>query len=187
MKTLLEVFGLAKRQDVLDLQAGIASALAEQQRQRNCTASLLAKIDRVEKMRDLAIENIAEEVSQGIDVDDLAQQVLDEIDIDDLASDALSSQLDNIDVSDVIDVDDLTTEVQDGLDIAAIAERVQDADGDLVSARMDDHIDARVNQIIEREAPGIIGSHLKHVDWSDELTVDIEVDGAIIGTVRSNR
>ena len=187
MKTLLEVFGLAKRQDVLDLQASIASALAEQQRQRNCTASLLAKIDRVEKLRDLAIENIAEEVRQEIDVDDLSQQVLDEIDIDDLASDALSSQLDNLDVSDVIDVDDLTTEVQDGLDIAAIAERVQDANGDLISAKIDDLVDTRVNQIIEREAPGIIYSHLKHVDWSDELTVDIEVDGAIIGTVRSNR
>ena len=187
MRSILSVLGLAKRQDVLDLQASIASALAEQQRQRNCTASLLAKIDRVEKLRDLAIENIAEEVSQGIDIDDLGQQIIDEIDVDDLVSDALSSQLDNIDISDAIDVDDLISAVQDGLDIATIAERVQDADGDLISARMDDHIDARVNQIIEREAPGIIGSHLKHVDWAEELTVDIEVDGAIIGTVRSNR
>jgi hypothetical protein len=182
---ILSILGLAKRQDVLDLQAGIASALAEQQRQRNATASLRAKIDRVENLRDLAIENIADEALQSIDIDDLARQVIDDVDIDDLASDALSNQIDCLDSSDIIDVDDLTTEVQDGLDLAIIAERVQLHQ--LVEGEIDDLIDKRVNQIIEREAPGIIGSHLKHIDWSEELTVAIEVDGAIIGTVHTAR
>jgi chromosome segregation ATPase len=74
------------------------------------------------------------------------------------------------------DIDDVCGQVESNIDIDDIADRVKDTiDKQLGS----DKIDHAVNQAIEREAPGIIGSVLKHIDWSEELTVD--------ATVHSNR
>jgi hypothetical protein len=209
MQRIYRALGIASAQDVRDLQESTAS-LHQKTTDLATTAAVLAT--QILTVGDKLDELVA---AQRKSMDDLVQEVRDNIDIDVLADDVASAARDNFDISDCIDVYDLAREVRDNIDVDALAQEVSDTvDLDDLADKVRDNLDLdnlvdietltnqvtnamrtdesnnldkMVNQVIEREAPGIIGAHLKHLDWDDELSVDVEIDGAIIATVRSNR
>ena len=170
MRRIYALLGIASAQDVLDLQAANAS------------------LQRTARDLERAMESIvdpgrsAEDVRDAIEIDDLSQQVMDNVDLDAVTSEARE----NFDVSDCIDVYELSQEVKDNIDLDDIAQEVKDnIDIDaLVADAMgeSEQLDKLVNNVLEREAPDIIGSHLKHIDWSDEIGV--EIDGVSVYSKR---
>jgi len=170
MRRIYTLLGIASTQDVLDLRA------ANESLQRTARSMEKAMESIVDPGR------IAEDVRDAIDIDDLSQQVMDNVDLDDVTAAAR----DNFDMSDIIDVDEVAQEIRDSIDLDDVAQEVKDnIDIDaLVADAMaeSEQLDKLVNNVLEREAPDIIGSHLKHIDWSDEISV--EIDGV---SVYSNR
>ena len=170
MRRIYALLGIASAQDVLDLQAANASL---QRTARDLERAMESIVDP---------GRIAEDVRDAIEIDDLAQQVMDNVDLDAVTSEARE----NFDVSDCIDVYELSQEVKDNIDLDDIAQEVKDnIDIDaLVADAMgeSEQLDKLVNNVLEREAPDIIGSHLKHIDWSDEIGV--EIDGVSVYSKR---
>jgi hypothetical protein len=167
MRRIYTLLGIASAQDVLDLQAANASL---QRTARDLERAMESIVDP---------GRIADDVRDAIDIDDLSQQVMDNVDLDDVTSEARE----NFDVSDCIDVYELAQEVKDNIDLDDVAQEVKDnidVAGLVADAMAEsEQLDKLVNRAIEREVPGIIGAHLKHIDWDDELSIDV--------TVRSNR
>jgi len=200
MRRIYELLGLASAQDVRDLQESTASAHERTTALADRLMALAAKVD------DLV-------AAQRKSIDDLAQEVRENIDVSDIAGDVVEEAGNNFDISDYVDVYDLARDVKDEIDVRSLAEDVQDRVNlsDLVDSAKDAmldqvkdamregglaplfaavDLDKMVNQVIEREAPGIIGSILKHLDWNDELSIDVDVvktTADIDVTVRSNR
>jgi hypothetical protein len=209
MRRIYALLGLASAQDIRDLQESTASAHERATALAEVAAAASVNWQRLQaKVDDLV-------AAQRKSMDDLAQEVRENIDVSDLAGDVVEEAGNNFDISDYVDVYDLAQDVRDNIDVDALAQEVKDnIDVDDLADKVRDNLDLdnlidietltnqvtnamrtdesnnldkMVNQVIEREAPGIIGAHLKHLDWDDELSVDVEIDGAIIATVRSNR
>ena len=199
-------FGIASTQDVRDLQVSVASAhqrlktleqsvtdakfefknlRASVAEAHGGTPSLRQRIAAVEvrsrRLDDIpalheAIARTEETTTLVRRLDDRSNLFHDALARVDEVTESLQGKVDGLLDVDAVDVDQLCDQVESNLDIDDIADRVKDTiDKPLGS----DKIDHAVNQAIEREAPGIIGSVLKHIDWSEELTVD--------ATVHSNR
>ena len=177
MQRIYRALGIASAQDVRDLQESTASAHERATALAEVAAAASVNWQRLQsKVDDLV-------AAQRKSMDDLVQEVRDNIDIDVLADDVASAARDNFDISDCIDVDEVAQEVRDNIDVDELAQEVKDnIDIDaLVADSIGDaaDLDKLVNRVIEREAPGIIGSHLKHIDWAEEIGISVEVEAAV--------
>jgi hypothetical protein len=186
MRRIYALLGLASAQDIRDLKASTASAHERATALGEVAAAasvnwqqLQAKVDDLVAAQRKSMDDLVAEVREGA------------IDVADMAADVVAEARDNFDVSDIIDVDEVAQEIRDNIDLDDVAQEVKDnIDIDaLVADAMgeSEQLDKLVNNVLEREAPDIIGSHLKHIDWDDELSVHVELDGAIIASVSSNR
>jgi len=166
MRRIYALLGLASAQDVRDLQESTASL---QRTARDLEGAMESIVDP---------GRIAEDVRDAIDIDDLAQQVIDNVDLDDVTAAAR----DNFEISDIVDVDEVAQEIRDNVDVDELAQEVKDNVDidDLVADAMgeSEQLDKLVNRVIEREVPDIIGSHLKHIDWAEEIGISVEVEAA---------
>ena len=182
----------SKQHEVDALQSKVDDLVAAQ---RKSMADLVAEVrEGAIDVSDLAEDVVAEardnfDISDYVDVYDLARDIKEEIDVRDLAED----------VKDNVDLDDLADKVRDNLDLDNLVD-IETLTNQVTNAiRADESnnlafagrsISQMVNQAIEREAPGIIGAHLKHLDWNDELSIDVDVvktTADVDVTVRSNR
>ena len=170
MKSIYQLLGLASTQDVKDLAASVASAherIVELEKAAESARTLVLRLDGRSNLFHDALARV-DEVTESIQgkVDGL-------LDVD--AHEEINSILDDMDIRELVDVDQLCDQVESNLDIDDIADRVKDT---IAKPLGSDKIDHAVNEAIQREAPGIIGSFLKHIDWSEELTVDATIHSA---------
>jgi hypothetical protein len=188
MRRIYALLGLASAQDIRDLKASTASAHERATALMELAAAASVNWQRLQETVVGPSNSIQAKVddlvaAQRKSMDDLTEEVRNNIDVDVLADDVASAARDNFDVSDCIDVDEVAQEVRDNIDVDELAQEVKDnIDIDaLVADSIGDaaDLDKLVNRVIEREAPGIIGSHLKHIDWAEEIGISVEVEAAV--------
>ena len=198
MKSIYQLLGLASTQDVRDLQVSVASAhqrlktleqsvtdtkfefknlRASVAEAHGGTPSLRQRIAAVE-VRSRRLDDIPALHEALARADETVESLQHKVDglLDADTNEEINSVLNEMDIRELIDIDDVCGQVESNIDIDDIADRVKDTIGKPLGS---DKIDHAVNEAIQREAPGIIGSFLKHIDWSEELTVE--------ATVHSNR
>jgi hypothetical protein len=170
MKSIYQLLGLASTQDVRDLQVSVASAheriktleqsvtdakfefknlRASVADAHGGTPSLRQRIAAVE-VRSRCLDDIPAVHEALARTDETVESLQHKVDglLDVNTTEEINSILSEMDVGELIDMDDLYSQVENNLDI-------EDA----------------VNTVIEREAPDILGSYLKHIDWSEELHI----------------